>query len=660
MARAEKDKAENAAGESASNSNWRSGLTRTEDGGVRKNLHNACVTMRDHPALAGRLAYDEFNGCTWVLKPLPWDGAANRAWSEFDDIAATEWIQGFGVGIQVGSGIIREAAQRVAYENRFHPVLEYLEALEWDGAERISGWLTTYLGVTPSPLTDAIGQKFLISAVARVMRPGCKADHMPILEGKQGILKSTALRTLVGDAWFADQIADLGTKDSCQDLRGKWIIEISELSAIRQKEMERVKAYVSRPVDHYRPSYGHRSGDVPRQTVFCGTTNDTEYLADPTGARRFWPVTCADIDVTGLAGDRDQLWAEAVLAYHAGETWWLDDAVLREAAQEEQELRRVNDPWEAIIADWLDNPRKQPDRDGIRMPFDLDDGRITVTQILEHAIGQPGGRQTKNDQMRVGTVLRLFGWTKEHTRAGNIWSPPKAGVHAENEAESASEAAKGSHSDGVVTPGVHAETHGNPSVVNTVNTVNTFLAHTRNPDGSESENGGHGSHGIHSPADDTDNSGAADHGSRRSDNSSRAAACNENLNGQDSIVTTGIPGDPGLPPPSLAWNGSSFLDSLVEGEVVDLDDLDRMAPPDGAYVDDWSGFAEVDDWLSPGGHCMTRRPEFLLVLRPEPGVADPIRMLRLRCGHCCGPSACAASRSQPSRLPPQKRQEAKP
>ena len=459
MARAEKDKAEN-----TSNSDWRRGLTRTEEGGIRKNLHNACVVLRDHPNLAGRLAYNEFNGCSWIREPLPWDNAADRAWTEFDDLAATEWMQGIGVGLQVGSGVVKEAVQRIAYEDRFHPVLEYLEALEWDGEERVSGWLATYLGVTRSPLTEAIGTKFLISAVARVMRPGCKADHMPILEGKQGILKSTALRILVGDEWFADQIADLGTKDSCQDLRGKWIIEISELSAIRPKEMERVKAYVSRPVDHYRPSYGHRSGDVPRQTVFCGTTNDAEYLADPTGGRRFWPIACSAIDVKTLASDRDQLWAEAVTRYHAGETWWLDDAVLREAAQKEQELRRVNDPWEAIIAEWLDNPQKQPDRDGYRAAFCLDNGQVTVAQILEHAIGQPAGRQTKNDQMRVGTVLRLLGWTKEHTRAGNMWSPPKAGVHAENEDGSASEAAQGIHSGEVVTPGVHAETRGNPRV----------------------------------------------------------------------------------------------------------------------------------------------------------------------------------------------------
>ena len=160
------------------------------------------------------------------------------------------------------------------------------------------------------------------------MRPGCKVDHLPILEGRQGGLKSTALNTLVGDDWFTDQIADLGTKDSCQDLRGKWVIELSELSAIRPREVEKVKAYITRRCDHYRPSYGRHSVDFPRQTVFVGTTNAKEYLSDSTGGRRFWPVQCTTIDIPALAADREQLWAEAVDAYHQGEAWWLTDEAL--------------------------------------------------------------------------------------------------------------------------------------------------------------------------------------------------------------------------------------------------------------------------------------------------------------------------------------------
>jgi predicted P-loop ATPase len=160
---------------SAPTGDWRDGLAKTDEGIPLKNLFNACVALRDHPNLAGRLAYDEFNGCTYVRGPLPWDDRANRAWTEFDDLKATEWLQGPDVRIRVGSGVAREAVQAVAYENRFHPVLEWLEGLKWDGKERLSGWLTTYLGVPQSPLTNAFGRKFLISAVARVMRPDARS-----------------------------------------------------------------------------------------------------------------------------------------------------------------------------------------------------------------------------------------------------------------------------------------------------------------------------------------------------------------------------------------------------------------------------------------------------------------------------------------------------
>jgi predicted P-loop ATPase len=410
----------------AAYSSWSIDLDRTGSGAALKSFRNACIALRAHPDVKGRIAYDEFAGCTYVRGPLPWDDRAHRAWNQHDDLAATEWLQGLPApdAIGVSSAVAREAVERVAYDNRFHPVLEWLEGLEWDGTDRLDGWLTTYLGVQPTPLSAAIGRAFLISAVARIQKPGCKVDHMPVLEGPQGILKSTALRTLVGaDDWFTDQVADLGTKDSCQDLRGKWLIEISELDAMRRSaEVERVKAYVSRQIDHYRPSYGRRSGDVPRQCVFAGSTNAEEYLSDATGGRRFWPVACGQIDLEGIGRDREQLWAEAVAAYHAGERWWLEDHELKRMAAEEQEARRIRHPWEPVIADWLDNPTKAADRDGTRLPLELD-GQVTTAQLLEHAIAKPVERQTTADLMAVGKILKLLGWKKHKAHGRIVWKP---------------------------------------------------------------------------------------------------------------------------------------------------------------------------------------------------------------------------------------------
>jgi putative DNA primase/helicase len=462
---------------------WRDGLTKNQNGVPLKNMQNACIALRDHPVMQGTLAYDEFGDCTVVRRPVPWDTRPNRPWSEFDDLAATDWLQGVGVG--VGSGIVREAVQLVAYETRFHPVLEWLETLEWDGVKRLDTWLSTYLGVPESALASAIGRKFLISAVARVQKPGCKVDHVLILEGQQGAWKSRTLRALVGDDWFTDQIADLGTKDSCQDLRGVWIVELSELSAIRPGEVEKVKAYLSRQVDHYRPSYGRRTIDVPRQCVFIGTTNTSEYLSDSTGNRRYWPVTTTKLDFDAIARDRGQLWAEAVAAFHAGEPWWFEDDELRRAAQQEQEQRRIPDPWEAVIVEWLDNPTTQPDQGGYRMPVPLDDGRVTSALILEHAIGKPVDRREKRDEMRVGAILRLLGWTKHHRRTGNWWSPPDEAVTTSDAAESQ-----------VVTPGVYAEARGNGHDQASVNTVNTCTSRASSVSQNH-KSGGHGSHGVH-------------------------------------------------------------------------------------------------------------------------------------------------------------------
>jgi putative DNA primase/helicase len=211
-----------------------------------------------------------------------------------------------------------DAVAAVADDNRFHPIREYLDGLAWDGTPRLATWLSTHLGAVVEPGCDKpearpayireVGRKWPIGAVARVYRPGCKVDAAPIFEGGQGIGKSQALAALVPcPEWFCDEISDLGTKDSAQDLRGKWIIELAELSAMRRGDIERTKAFMSRSTDHYRPSYGRRSQDFPRQCAFAGTTNADGYLGDETGNRRFWPVKVGAIDLDAIRRDREQL-----------------------------------------------------------------------------------------------------------------------------------------------------------------------------------------------------------------------------------------------------------------------------------------------------------------------------------------------------------------
>jgi putative DNA primase/helicase len=207
----------------------------------------------------------------------------------------------------------------------------------------------TYFGASDTIYSREVGLRFMISAVARVMSPGCKADHVLILEGPQGSQKSTAACILAGERWFTDELSELGSKDAALQLRGRWIIEMAELDALRKSEATRIKAFLSRRTDRFRPPSGRAVATIPRQCVFIGTTNSDGYLKDESGGRRFWPIRCGRISVDAIGNDRDQLWAEAIHHYRSDTPWWMNDEVSRLAAEEQQE-RYVGDPWGC--SDW--------------------------------------------------------------------------------------------------------------------------------------------------------------------------------------------------------------------------------------------------------------------------------------------------------------------
>jgi predicted P-loop ATPase len=386
-------------------------------------LTNAMTALRHAPEWEGVLGFNEFSQNVVTHEVTPWGKPVGSRWTDADDTLATDWLQK-EAAIFVTSTTVAEAVQTVAREHSWHPVREYLQALVWDGIPRIETWLSDYLGCQTSEFTHAIGSRWLISAVARIFRPGCQVDCVLLLEGPQGIKKSSALRALVGDEWFSDHLADLGTKDSRLDLLGKWVVEMSELAGMRRVDVEKVKAFLTARLDHFRPPYGRRAVDVPRQNVFAASTNDQQPFVDSTGNRRFWPVRCGRIDVDGIRRDRDQLWAEAYHRFKQGDVWWLDNPELNLLAQREQDRRYEPGVWDDLILDWVEDPRRREDlsNNGVAIPvipwYGSEPGKVAITDILIHAIGKGTDRLTQADRNQVARCLTHHGWQLKQERRG--------------------------------------------------------------------------------------------------------------------------------------------------------------------------------------------------------------------------------------------------
>jgi predicted P-loop ATPase len=239
--------------------------------------------------------------------------------------------------------------------------------------------------------------------VARVYDPGCKADHMPVLEGEQGIMKSSACRVLGGD-FFDDNLPDVsGGKDVQLYLRGKWLIEVAEMHAMSRVETTQLKSFITRQEERYRPPYGRMEVIEPRQCVFIGTTNKETYLRDETGGRRFWPVKAGTIRIDDLVRDRDQLLGEAVARFRKGTSWWPDRDFERDVIAPEQAERYESDAWQEPISRYLE--RKE---------------RVTVGEIAVHALGFETARIGTTDQRRIGAVLKVLKWTQGSRGHGGI------------------------------------------------------------------------------------------------------------------------------------------------------------------------------------------------------------------------------------------------
>ena len=396
---------------------WRLRLEEGKSGPLKSSMHNAVLALSEHRRLSGLIAFDELSGKVWKPVTPPWGGDPGE-WTDYDTGECAAFFGDPDNDLwSVSTTLLHEAVIVVAKRNPFHPVRQYLESLPaWDGVERVPTLFHDFFGSESNEYTHAAALSLLVSAVARAIRPGCKVDTMVVLEGSQGIGKSQCIRALFLDEFTVEIHGSPTNKDFYQEIQGHWAIEIAELQAFSKSEVGHIKAAISRPKDVYRPSYGRVAQTFPRQCVFIGTTNDNQYLRDPTGARRFLPVRCgARIDVDAIAKARDALWAEALHRYRQGEAWWK----FPESAGKEQARRYQEDPWNEAIADYLEGRAKFEAYEDQAGPIN----EITTKTLLAKALGVPIPKQTNQDAVRAGKVMQELGWTRHRVRRDDrqVW-----------------------------------------------------------------------------------------------------------------------------------------------------------------------------------------------------------------------------------------------
>lgn len=410
---------------------WIQQLEMTESGKFSKTTNNILVILRNDPLLKAKFAYDEFASRALIMGTLPWDEREERRQHSDEDDAALRWYMETMYGI-TGKEKIYDALSIVAREQKINDVRDYLTELTWDGIKRVDTLLSDYLGAEDTLYCRTVIRKSLVAAVARAMTPGVKYDYMPILAGPQGIGKSTLFRIL-GKGWYSDSLTSFEGKEAAEMIQGTWINELGELNGLSKTETSAVKQFLSKTEDIYREAYGRKTSRFPRRCVFFGTTNDQEFLRDQTGNRRFWPV---DVGVqepkknifTRLIEEVDQIWAECVVYWQAGEPLYMPKEV-EQHAREAQERHRETNAKEGLILDFLERPLpedwQQRDVTQRRMywsgefgrtPGTVPRDRVCAAEIWCECFLSELRYMKKSDAREINEILeRIPGWERLKT-----------------------------------------------------------------------------------------------------------------------------------------------------------------------------------------------------------------------------------------------------
>ncbi len=416
------------------NSDWFEKLDVKKNGDILSTAKNIILILQNDPHLAGKIAWNDFSHRAAVLGDLPWRKLSEGDyWTDRDDASLRNYLE---IVYRIsGQGKVHDALMEVQGKNKFHPVQDYLNSLEWDGLPRLDTLFIEYLGAEDSEYVRAVTRKIFTAAVGRVMKPGLKFDNVLVMVGPQGVGKSYIIKKL-GMDWHSDSITTVQGKEAYEQLQGAWLIELAELSATRKAEAEAVKHFISKQEDSYRVAYGRQISVFPRQCVFFGSTNDVTFLRDRTGNRRFWPVVVAVQKRTkNLWKDMtqyeiDQIWAEAVDCWNEKEPLYLSGK-LAEAAKEAQEAHTEESAKAGLIEEYLNRllPEDWAKKDiGERRRFihgsdfgETDEGTVKRERVCAMEIwvelfeGDPK-QMTPIQAREINDVLRRIPGWKAHTK----------------------------------------------------------------------------------------------------------------------------------------------------------------------------------------------------------------------------------------------------
>lgn len=373
------------------------------------------TALRRDPDLQGILGYNELTATIEARRPWPFAQGRAGAITGATDLLLGNWLsRRYGLPAITRQALM-EAMETVAYEAPFHPIRDWLMELRWDGRVRLDKWLIWLIGEDPETLAPnlceyltLVGRYWLVGMVKRVMEPGCKFDYCPVLEGKGGLGKSTLLETLASSDWYSDTAFEIGKgKEAEEQVQGVWLYELGELSQMGKATLEAVKQFIAAKKDRYRPAYGRVVESHPRQCVLAGTTNESTYLRDRTGNRRWWPIPVRHrIKIDWLTKWREQLFAEAYQAYLSGAECSPDPDTEQRLFVPMQEARLVET---AVTSELLHLLTRPPSDAGNGAAVNQLTDFVTLSQLIS-ALGLDAGKSNAGIETQVRGWMTQQGW----------------------------------------------------------------------------------------------------------------------------------------------------------------------------------------------------------------------------------------------------------